>query len=325
MMTSHRYAPVHHIVKNIFGILVAVATINSQAAITPPKKDIHFLAEHLAESAQEARFFSLPWPDGDYSKQNWRPLVSIAGARTSDEFAAVNGQLLLLGVSKNRAQHWGAELLFFYDRFHVGGDSLNNALTANGLNSVPLDLPAHAIFSNPDGEFTSSGGALLFSHALGNNNTTWTWDILGGVVIQHLQLENFTFNYELTDGIDAGASGVLDHSGNSDFVYYLIGVQAKRIVADHYTIIPRFVYGRPSTHDNFYTRLTGPGFELTNASTGSEPGSIGDQFGYIGMTVRDNTNNFEMDVGAIAGYAFFELTAHEGIETAVIVSLTWRM
>jgi hypothetical protein len=75
------------------------------------------------------------------------------------------------------------------------------------------------------------------------------------------------------------------------------------------------------------TRITGPGFDLNTIDSGALPGSIGDQFGYgyFGMTVRDRRSGFEMDLGAVLGYAAYEYLAHEGVSSAFVLSLTWRM
>ena len=49
--------------------LLLLAALDSQAASEPPAEHIHFIAEHLAEAAQDARYYGMPWPTGDYSAQ----------------------------------------------------------------------------------------------------------------------------------------------------------------------------------------------------------------------------------------------------------------
>jgi len=309
----------------IFLLPCLLLSAPAQAVSTPPKEHIHFIAEHLAEAAQDAAYFAMPWPVGDYSSTGWKPLVSVAGARVDQGFAQANGQLLTLGLSRNWSRNWATQLLVYYDRFHIGGGQTSNALLPAALNGVPLDLPETAVFSSPDGEIIHSGIGIVVSHQLDFEHSNWAWDAVGGVLVEKLEMNNFTFDYQLTGGADAGATGVLDHSGDGRLVYLVMGIQARKTVAEHYTIIPRFIYGLPTQTVDMNTHLTGPGFDLSTASTGANPGRIGDAFGYWGMSLRDSHSHLEMDVGAILGYAAFEYLAHEGINSALVISLTWRM
>lgn len=306
-------------------LMLVFISLQAHAASTPPKEHIHFLAEHMAEAIQDARYFAMPWPTGDYGNKRWTPLVSVAGARVDQGFATANGQLLSLGLSKNWSDRWNTQLVTFYDRFHIAGGQTHNSLLPFNVNGVPLDLPETAIFSGADGEFTHTGVALIVARRFDVDHSDWRWDMLGGVISERLKMENYTFNYELTGGLDAGTTGVLDHSGDIRLTYYVVGVQASKFITPRYRIVPRFIYGQPSKAADMDTRLTGPGFELTTASTGAEPGAIGDPFGYAGMTFQDTHSGFEMDIGATLGYAAFEYLAHEGINSAWIISFTWRM
>ena len=239
--------------------------------------------------------------------------------------AIANGGLLTIGVSKNWGGRWSTSIVAYYDRFSVSGGQSENSLLPFSLNDVPLDLPERAIFSNPQGEFTHTGVGIIASHGFDIPGSSWSWDTIGGLLFEQLDLNNFSFDYELISGADAGKTGVLDHSGQNNFIYYIIGIQAKKSVFDHYIIIPRLIFGRPGSDGDFTTRLTGPGFDLSTASTGAEPHNIGDDFAYIGMTLRDSQSHLEVDIGAILGFAGYEYIAHEGINTALVVSLTWRI
>ena len=214
-------------------VLLLLVSVELQAASPPPKEHIHFMAEHLAEAAQDARYYAMPWPTGDYSAEGWRPLVSVAGSHISADMAVANGGLLTLGVSKNWGNHWATDMVVYYDRFSVSGGRSENSLLEFSVNGVPLDLPEKAIFSNPQGEFTHTGVGIVVSHALDFAESAWSWDAMGGVLIESLELANYTLDYELTGGLDAGATGVLDHSGSSHFIYYVIGIQAKKKLAEH--------------------------------------------------------------------------------------------
>lgn len=300
-------------------------TLQVNAATTAPEKDIHFLAEHLAEAAQDARYFAMPWPIGDYDDSNWKPLISIAAARSNDPFAEATGGLLTIGFSRAFGNRWAIELLAYYDHFDVSGTQINNFLTPFSLKNVPLDLPETALFSNPRGEFVHTGIGIIASHEL-DYGDDWRWDAIGGVLIENLKLKNYRFDFLLTGGLDTGTAGSIDYSGDTRLNYILLGLQARRQLGGHYTIIPRIILGRlPAKDNNFGARFTTQTLDLTTTSSGGSPNSIGDGFTYMGMTLRDRRTHFEIDLGAILGYQIFEIQSHEGIDSAIILSVAWRL
>lgn len=310
--------------KTLCWVLFFSVSANVSAGTIPPKEDIHFLAEHLAEAAQDARYFAMPWPVGDYHDKAWKPLVSIAGAHTSLDFATAQGGLLTLGLSKALSDRWALEILVYYDRFDVSGSQTENTLSPFSLNGVPLDLPATAVFSNPRGKFEHRGIGTIISHELDYGNI-WHWDVFGGLLLEELVLTNYQFDYQLTGGNDVGEAGVLDHSGSNSLVYAIVGGQIRKRLANGYEIIPRLVLGMPIKNGDFTARLSGRNFDLSTDSTGAEPHRIGDGFIYMGMTMRDISTHLEMDLGAVLGYEVFEVVAHEGVSSALMVSATWRM
>ena len=121
--------------------LPLLIALDLQAAYTPPTEHIHFIAEHFAEAAQDARYYAMPWPSGDYSAEGWRTLVSVAAARVTVDLAAANGGLLTLGLSKNWKDRWATDLVAYYDRFRIDGGQTENSLLPFSLTGVPLDLP----------------------------------------------------------------------------------------------------------------------------------------------------------------------------------------
>ncbi len=305
-------------------LLLLLFSVTTHAATTPPTEDINFLAEHLAEAAQDARYFAMPWPVGDYQDKGWKPLVSIAAARDSAGFAIADGGLLTVGVSKALNDRWAVDLLAYYDRFNVSGSSTRNVLSAFSLNGVPLDLPETALFTNPRGEFQHTGIGMIISHRI-NFGEAWHWDLFSGLLLEELKLINYQFDYQLTGGANAGATGFIDYSVSNKLVYGVLGLQAKKKFWNHYDIIPRLVLGFPFKNGDLPARMTGQNFDLSTESTGAKPHQIGDGFIYIGTTIQDLNSHFEMDLGAILGYEAFERLAHEGISSALIVSVTWRM
>lgn len=310
---------------SIFGIaLLLLISVYVHAATTPDKEDIHYLAEHLAEAAQDARYFAMPWPVGNYKDKEWKPLVSIAGASANAGFADATGGLFTFGMSRALTDNWALELVAYYDQFNVSGSHTSSTLSSFSVNGVPLDLPETAIFSSPRGVFTHTGAGFIISHAL-ESAKAWHWDVLGGMFYEELTLSHYQFDYQLTGGANAGATGVLDHSGSNKLIYGVLGLQARTRLNANYEMVPRIVLGLPFKNGDFNGRITGQNFDLSTQSTAASPHRIGDGFIYMGMTILDVHSHFEMDLGVTLGYETFEVLAHKGIQSALIASLTWRM
>ena len=308
----------------LYLVLFLLISTNVFASSTPPTEDIHYIAEHLAEAAQDARYFAMPWPIGNYLDKGWQPLVSVAGAQASAGFATAEGGLLTLGLSKALSDRWSLDIVAYYDRFTVSGTSTSNSLSPFSVNGIPLDLPETATFSNPRGEFKHTGVGAIMSHQL-DYGDAWRWDILSGLLLEELTLSHYQFDYQLTGGANKGDKGVLDHSGKNTLIYAVLGWQARKNLGTGYEMIPRLVLGLPLKNGDFKARITGQNFDLSTDSTGAAPHHIGDGFIYMGMTVRDVYSRFETDLGAILGYEAFEVISHEGIRSALVVSVTWRM
>jgi hypothetical protein len=248
------------------------------AMANPPKEDIHFMAEHLAEAAQEARYFALPWSQGGVQPDGWKPVIGIGAADIDAGFASARGGLLSLGATRAWSKQWGVELLAFYDQFDVSGGNSENALTASGVNGVPYDLPQRAEFSNASGSIRHTGvGIIVVRQPLYTGNAR-VWDYIGGLLLERLELTNYKLNYRLLDGANAGAEGTFDHSGANNLITLFVGAQTIQPIGPRLLLVPRVSVGAPLAAGEFTTRITGPGFDLTTASTGARAGKIGDVF-----------------------------------------------
>ncbi len=305
------------------GVVLCLYAANLWAAVTPPTEDINFLAEHLAEAAQDARYFAMPWPGGNHAaRKGWRPVISVAASSSGTDFATTDGGLLTLGASRSLSPRRNIDLLAYFDQFNVSGSSTDNVLSAYSLNGVPLDLPETALFTRPRGRITHSGLAALITSPL-QIRSDMDWSYTWGLSIEQLDLENYRFDYRLTGGNDAGATGFIDYSGSQLLVYAMAGLQTN-MQWNQWQVTPRAVLGLPLKKGDFTARMTGPGFDLNTASTDATPHKIGDGFLYLGASFRIPHTQLEMDLGALLGYALFERLTHEGIQSAAILSITWR-
>jgi hypothetical protein len=286
----------------------------------PPHDDFFFLAEHLPEAAEEARYFSLPWPDTTVEPGGWHPIVGIGGADVGADFARARGGLATLGVSHAWSSAWALEIFGYYGRFEVSGDNGENVLSQFALRDVPLDLPERARFSDPRGTVTHSGLGFAGARTTAGSRP---WTFLGGLLLERLELRRYRFDYELLGGADAGATGVLDLSASNEFVTPYVGVSVALPLGKRWLTLPRAQLGVPLPSGDFANRMTGPDFDLSTDSTGAQPGKIGDGFFTLGAGLRDRVTGLEIDLGATLAFPLIQAWTHPGIDRAWLLSVTW--
>src|SRR6185295_18776772 len=82
--------------------LIPLAFAAPLAAALPnaPHEDIHFLAEHLPEVAQDAGYFSLPWPGERPAPGQWEPFVGLGWNSAKADFLKESGGLLSFGATR---------------------------------------------------------------------------------------------------------------------------------------------------------------------------------------------------------------------------------
>ncbi len=290
------------------------------AIANPPHEDFLFIAEHLPEGVEEARYFSLPWPETNLEPGGWHPIVGLGGADVGAEFARARGGLATLGVSHAWSSAWALEIFGYYGSFAVSGDAGEDVLRQFALAGVPLDLPERARFSDPRGKFRHSGLGFAVARTTAGRRP---WTLLGGLLLERLELDGYRFDYELLGGADAGATGVLDLSGSNDFATPYVGVSVALPLGKRWLALPRAQLGVPLPAGELDNRMTGPGFDLSTASTGARSGKIGDGFFTLGAGLRDRVSGLEVDLGATLAFPLIQGQTHPGIDRAWLLSVIW--
>ncbi|HEX2645210.1 MAG TPA: hypothetical protein VHU81_19585 [Thermoanaerobaculia bacterium] len=290
-----------------------------------PHEDIHFLAEHLPESGQDARFLSLPWLGSPLTAGEWQQTVQIGyNDSSAGGFMTLSGPMAALSAGYGVSDRWGIEGLAFYDSMQVGGDRGREVLRGAGLRGVPLDLPEFADFSNPRGDYLHWGAGAALVRELSPAGAARHWSLTAGVLYDHLEMKDFQLDYRVTGGTSAGASGVLDHSGEADFLTPFLGLQQIRPLGTRFSLSPRAIAGAPLPPGDFDTRLTGPGFDLSTTRGDGHPGQIGDAFLGFGLGIQHLRSGLEVELGSMVWYPLFERATHQGVDRSYLVQLAWH-
>jgi hypothetical protein len=304
-------------------LLLTSAAPLSAALANAPHEDIHFLAEHLPELAQDARYFSLPWPGERPAPGRWQPFVGLGWNSAKADFLKQSGSLLSFGSTRGWSERSALTLFGFYDRFDVSGGSGEQVLRAP-FAPVPLDLPERARFSSPGGTFTHYGVGAAWTHGISPPAAARPTSLEAGLIVDRLILEDYRMSYRVLGGRDASAEGVLDHSSEATFFTPFVGFEKRFALGGALWLIPRVMAGAPLPPADFDGRLSGPGFDVSSADPSGKPGKIGDGFVSLGAGLLHRRSGLELDLGAVAGFPLFESATHPGVDQSFLVHLVWR-
>jgi hypothetical protein len=303
-------------------LILTAATPLSAALANAPHEDIHVLAEHLPEVAQDARYFSLPWPGERPAPGRWQPFVGLGWNSAKADFMKESGALFSFGATRGWTERSALTLFGFYDRFDVSGGSGEQVLRAS-FAPVPLDLPERAVFSSPEGTFTHYGVGAAWAHEISETGAARPTSVEAGLAVDRLLLKNYRMHYRVPVG-DAFAEGTLDHSSEATFVTPFVGFEKRFSLGGSFYLIPRVMAGAPLPPADFDGRLTGPGFDLSSGDPGGKPGKIGDGFVSLGAGFLHRRSGIEIDLGALAGFPLFESATHPGVDQSFLLHLVWR-
>jgi hypothetical protein len=303
--------------------LVAAATPRAARAASP-REDVHFIAEHIPEAAQDARWFALPWPIDRLEAGRWQSGFVLGGADAAAAPYEVRGALAAAGASRALSERWALDLIGFVDRFSISGGAADQILSAPFLDQAPLDLPARARFDRARGTVSHEGLGLGALRELSPPDADTRWMLRFGAFLERLETSEFEVGYTLLDGADAGTSGVLDHSSDATFVTPYLGAQRLSPLGAHWQLAWRFLAGAPLPAGDFDGRLTGPGFDLGSARGDGSPARIGDSFFALGVAFVHRPSGLDLDLGSVLAFPAFETATHPGLDRAYLVQVGWH-
>jgi hypothetical protein len=304
------------------GLATLLPSLAFAALPDAPHEDIHFVAEHLAEAAQDTRYFALAWPAEPLAPAVWTGGVAVGLAEARTDFLGVQGELFSAHAFHAFSHRNGLALQGFSDSFDIGGTSGEQVLRASFAAAVPLDLPERIAVTNPRGSVRHYGVGAAWLREL-SAEPGHGWCLVVGGLLERLELDGFQLDYRLLGGRDVGSRGVLDHSGSATFATPYAGLLRRMPLGRAFLLTPHFAAGVPLPAADFHGRLTGPGFERSSRDAGGSPARIGDGFVELGAGLLHRASGFEVNVGGALTYPLFEKTTHAGVDRSYLVLMSW--
>lgn len=305
-------------------LICLLPTALAQAALPDaPHKDIHYIAEHLGEAAQDMRYFALAWPSQPLEPGRWTGGVSVGSGEANAEFLRVKGELISAEAFHFRSGRNGLALQAFYDSFEISGAG-EQVLRAPFAAGVPLDLPERIEVTKARGEVSHFGVGMAWLHEL-SREPSRGWCLNVGALVERLELDGFELDFLLLGGRDTGTRGVLDHSSSGTYVTPYVGLLRRLPLGRSLALTPRFAVGAPLPKADFDGRLTGPGFDLSSRDQGGSPGQMGDGFLMVGAGLVHRPSGLEIELGGALFYPLFEKTTHPRVDRSILLVVRWRL
>ena len=290
---------------------VLLALLSSSARA----ENIHYLAEHLPEAAQDARYIALPWPAGPLEPGGWDFMVQFGWTSASAGFLDVDGPMLGMALRRAWSDRAGLVVLGFADPMTVSGGSGAEVLDL-GFAPPSLGLPQQAEFTDPRGTYHHWGAGAAWVRALGDERR---YTLGTGLLFDHLSVDGYAMDYRLLTGPAAGTRGVLDHSSTAAYVTPFAQLTRTWELGSRFTLTPRFSAAFPLPVGDFDARLNGPGFDVSGT-----PAKIGDPVLGGGAGLLHLRSGLELDLGVTLLYPLVEHVSHPGVDRAWTVQLGWH-
>lgn len=286
-----------------------------------PEHDIEYVAEHLPEAAANHRLASLPlWqPPPD----TWSVALQAAYSRNTAGELALAGPMAAIGLHYRLAPRWTLAAVGFYDPLRFSGENDRRPLQVRFATSVPLALPAQAEFASLGGKATIAGLGLTLAHDI---ESGWLkqWQLTFGLVGQRVSLRDYATAYRLLDGPSAGATGVVDYSGDYNLLPALLGL-SRRFERGDWTLGPHGLLVLPLARRGVQGRITGPGFDISGDTAAIGAGKhFGDPALAFGFDVEYRPWRAWLDVGALVTQPVVEPAMHKGLDKSLLLSVGLR-
>ncbi len=283
-------------------------------------EDITFVSEHLPEIAMDNRYAQMPvWAHCAGERENCGSFTA-GYAFTHSQTLSIDGPLLAAGLTSHRGA-WSFTGFLFYDPLGLSSGHEQRPLDVNFTHGVPYTLPVAAEFSGLNGSADDKGIGFAVRH---DTNVRWlgnaSW--MAGVMWQEMSLRNYTYDYRVLEGPDAGSSGQVSYDADYRHVVPFGGL-AWPHRGERWAYMPHFQVAIPRPRRGMEGRITGPGFDLSGnqADFGARP--FGDPSVTIGFDVTYLPWNLTVDLGSTVTQYLVEPHVHEGVDHDVLLTIRW--
>lgn len=285
-----------------------------------------FMAEHVPEAIQDARFYSLPWSIKSWQDKRIHAWLSSGYTQIENDIAQVDGYMMTVGLSRRISKNFILAIYTYKDRFNV--ETATPEIEIGNENQVIKEafreLPQKFRFLPSTASFDLSGIGVSLVNEHRPLYETIRWRSIVGLTTQRLNLIDYVYRYEILTGPQAGDKGEFDYSGIKRLVIPYAGLELSYPLAENVELLPHFVVGLVLKKDDFDMTLRGSDFELTSKSMDTNQAQIGDDVVVFGATLRHTKYNIQFGLGSVITLPIFEYITHPGFNKVINLNVSWQ-
>jgi hypothetical protein len=288
------------------------------------KHDIEFVAEHLPEVAMDNRYATLPVWTASTSQpdEGWTLAAQGSFTRASADALEVGGPMLSFAASRALSSRWTVTVLGFADELSLSGGDARDLQTLFAP-STPIARPVAARFDGLNGSVNHYGAGFAFSTA---SDRGWLgahrW--VGGVLFEDVDLRDYSWNFLILAGPDAGTRGHIDFDNSYRHATPFAGLQIVRESGD-WIFSPHALLALPLPRRGWVGHIATDQFDIRGDTADVGNGRhFGDPSVTIGFDITYRPAHLTVDVGTALTQAFLEPFVHKGIDQDWLLSVRWQ-
>jgi hypothetical protein len=299
-----------------------MSVIHAAPALAAPES-IEFVGEHLAEIAMDNRYATMPlWARPTEGREpGWQFKAQAALAQTHSGGLAIDGPMFALGATRRIAGPWRLPGFAFFDDLRLSGGTDRRPLEVTFATGVPLALPAAAEFTGLAGAARSTGAGFATQRA-GNLRLWRRYEWTAGVLWHRVALSDYSCDFQVLDGPDAGATGVLDYNATYSHIVPFFGLAWPREYGN-WAFTPHVQAAMPLPRRGVVGHIRGAGYDLRGDTGMHGDRPFGDPSLTMGFDVSYRPWNLAIDLGSAASQALLEPLIHEGVAHNWLISISW--
>lgn len=304
--------------------LVCAALTSLPYASSRAEHDIEFVAEHLPEAAMDNRYATLPlWGDSVTEASRWQVATQAAFGATEVGSLSLRGPMLSLGLQRPLPDNWQVTGFGFYDELSFSSQREYRPLQTLFAPQTPIERPVDAVFEGLDGRTTHFGAGLAIGRGA-RSNLLGEYRWLAGVQWERVALRDYSFDYELLAGAQTGLTGHIDFDADYNHVTPFVGFELPRDLGQ-WTLAFHSLLAYPLPRRGFAGHIAGPDFDIAGNTDDAGNGKhFGDPSVTLGLNLTYRPAGLTFDVGTVLSQWLLEPMIHRGIDSNVLLSITWR-
>jgi hypothetical protein len=287
-------------------------------------EDIEFVAEHLPEVAMGNRYATLPLWGTPADRRGWSYELQSAWTSATSGSLEISGPMLSASVGKRSGKAWHGGAFAFYDPLRLTSGTEMRPLQTLFSPATPIERPVAAEFTGLDGTADDYGAGVFAALEgaggwLGEHR--WTF----GALWQRVVLDQYAFDYRITEGAQAGTTGTIDFDATYEHIVPFVGAGFPR---DHgrWSGNAHVLLAWPFPRRGVVGHITGPGFDLHGDTEDVGEGKhFGDPSLTIGYTVTYRPLGFSVDLGTALTQTVLEPHIHRGVDRSMVLSFSFAL